>query len=369
MLWAKLGIGFFVIIIIVSLKYRLGLKMYKAAFLFLTISLAILAYKAAPKWDLYVHFTYMSKIEQSNMNLAEILRYGVSNNSNYRLYILFNLICYIATKISNYHLVPFILVLVDYFIIGYISIDWYSNHNSNNKNWLIATVLSTMFMPYMHAFSGMRNANAACLAGLAVYLYLEKHCQFVYAVFLVALAFFIHPVAIIVLPFMWFANRKLDFKVLGTIFIGLLFISQIANAFAKSDKLYLQLLGRLYLMYSSENQFRSMRRYLFADIIFCVLFVIKIFFEHSDKKINPIKNFVILLIVFVFGNIGNYDLVIRPMYFFSPLSLPITDIILDSNLKFTKLQSRYLSFLTRILLLGIGIYVFMESLRITLLYF
>ncbi|MBD5540672.1 MAG: hypothetical protein HDR00_05680 [Lachnospiraceae bacterium] len=364
MLWAKLGIGFFVIIIIVSLKYRLGLKMYKAAFFFLTISLAILAYKAEPKWDLFVHFTYMNRMEQSNMNFAQILHYGVSNNSNYRLYILFNLICYITTKISNYHLVPFILVLMDYSIIGYISVDWYSNHNSNNKNWLPAVVLSTMFMPYMHAFSGMRNANAACLAGLAVYLYLEKHCQFIYAVFLVALAFFMHPVAIVVLPFMWLANRKLDLKVLGTIFIGLLFISQIANAFAKSDKSYLQMLGRLYLMYSSENQFRSMRRYLFADIIFCILFLIIIFFERSDKTINPIKNFVILLIVFVFGNIGNYDLVIRPMYFFSPLSLPITDMILNTNLKFTKLQSRYLSFGTRILLLGIGIFVFMESLEI-----
>lgn len=355
----------FTFFIIFSYKIKCSKYTEYLIFFMFAFALAVIAYHAQPKWDLSVHFSYMKMIEESKMSYLELLTKGFYQYSYNRFYLLFNLLCFLSVKAENFHIMPFTVVLVDYLIIGYISVDWKRHHKANFNIYLSSLLLTWMMMPYMHAVAGIRNANAACLAALALYLYLEKNKNIILSLFILLAAAFMHPAVIIVLPFMILSRYKLSWKQLTMVLAVVLGIKQIAVVLSLSSNEFLQLIGKLYLQYSSATQYRNSRRYLYANLLFIAIFLlIMLAIRTKNTPYKKLDSFCILYMLYICGNIGNYDLVIRPMYVLAPLSVPMMYAAFAKSWIFANKYTIFLKFITIGSLSLINIWVIQNYLTI-----
>lgn len=368
MIIAVSGIFFFIFYILVANKIFFSKKIGWIMYLEVAISFAVIAYNAQPVWDLGIHFSYMGAMDAVDCNLKQIFILGIPGFRYNRFYILFNLCCLFAVKAGNYHLLPFVLVLVDYLIWGYISLDWTYEKAHSTKYMLLATLLSFTFMPYVHAMAGMRNANAACLAGLAVYYSICKKNKKVISIILMFLAVLMHPAVLIVIP-IWGITQLVNQITWKYIILGLLIVfalGLIANWFLTSSNSFLQLLGELYTRYSSSEQYRNSRRYLYADLLCASFFLFVLMMNRKNVYVDDRKLaiFISIYLIYVLGNIGNYDLVIRPMYIMAPLANPLCTIAFDESMKTYTKQTAGIKFIVKVALFAIGIWVLQDYIGI-----
>lgn len=359
------GVVLFVFYILFSSKIKCSKYTEYLIFFMFSFVLAVIAYHAQPMWDLSIHFSYMKMIEESKVGYLQLLTKGFYQYSHNRFYLLFNLLCFLSVKLENYHLMPFIVVLIDYLIIGYISVDWSRHYKVLFNIYLPSQLLTWMLMPYMHAVAGMRNANAACLAALALYLYLEKKKSILLSLSILLAALFMHPAIIAVVPFMILSRYRLNWRQLTMVVAVVIGIKQMAVVFSLSTNEFLHLIGRLYLQYSSNAQYRNSRRYLYADLLFIAIYLLIMFVNRKKRKpYKQLENFFILYMLYICGNIGNYDLVIRPMYVLAPLSVPLMYSVFAESWIFT---DKYTTFLKFIIISGlsiINIWVIQDYLKI-----
>lgn len=331
----------FLIFTIFYKKIHITKKQFIVFWWIFVFSLSALAYNMTPDigWDVNSHFLYMDQIRGSGMSFGNFLFNNDTQigGGSYTSLLTFNALRYIVVHMSNNNFwMPAICIFIDYSILGYIVLDWTINNNGDYRLNLLTMILSFTFMPYVHTASGMRNALCASIMGLAAYLYLYKKKNIVWLLFLTFLAVTTHPAAIITFPFILLA--RLNWGIVG--YIAVFFISLLANPLAQwmlySQVSFLSLIGRKYISYTSETQYRASRAPLYGVLLITAIFLILYFllyrrFNMKEDKKN-IYNFLAIYMLYIWGNIGNYDMVLRPAYVIATLSPILCTFLTDKKI-------------------------------------
>lgn len=343
--FAKIYSVLFLIIIIFYKKIYLTKKQTIVFWGLFILSLSLMAYNMQPPngmWDIRWHSLYMDQIRDSGLSFFKFLFKNTNRigGEEYVSLFVFNILRYVVVHISeNNYLLPAICVFIDYSILSYIIIDWSYNNIDDYKPNLFTMLLSFTFMPYATAASGMRNALCSSLIGLAVYLYLYKKKSIWWFVILTFIAVTIHPVAIITIPFVLLS--KMNMGMIG--FIGVFAVSALASPAARwmvqSNIPVISLIGWKYIVYTSDTQYRAARAPLYGVLIITAFFLIIYFllyrrFNMIDDKSNKksIYNFLAIYMLYIWGNVGNYDMVLRPAYVLGALAPILASFLSDKKI-------------------------------------
>lgn len=294
----------------------------------LALGLAMIAYLYDPVdtgFDVIRHYERIERIRQSNTDFGYfILRDSFGYGGLYT----FNAICYLIAKLNiNEHFLPFLVTLISYWICFYILRDWTARESISHRSYILSLLVGFSFMPYYFVMTGIRNGVAMCIMALALYLYLYREKSALLFLAIGALASTIHTSALIVVPFVFISRLGFDLKYIFFVLVGSLVMKQVATAAAAMGIPYISSMAKSYLLYSSENQFRSAQYFVMTDIFLIILFSLLILFQHRRYlakahagKCSRLYNFISLYAAFIIGNVGNYDLVLRPAYLFGPLA-------------------------------------------------
>lgn len=325
---AYLGIFCFALLFFKGIRLS---KKEKAFFLLLfSVSLANIAFFKDPKsgWDLISHFNYMDQIRQSSISFFDFLFINRRNigSSGYKDLISFNVIRFLVSKITtDNRFLPWLCVLIDYGIFSYILFDWGKENKMSGKTCCMSLLLCFTLMPYVYAYSGIRNVLSFAFAALGSYIYLYKNGKIYYFAILMFVAITIHPSSIICVPIVFLAKIPFAKKTVLILFCSSFALTSIANWLLTANNSFLKSIAQKYLLYSSEIQYRDARYILYGDFILVVLFFILLFFRSNQcisSNRETVYNFLLLFLAYILSNIGNYDLFIRPTYllgFFSPI--------------------------------------------------
>ncbi len=346
--FAKIYIIIFILCITVSSLFNKKIFLTKKQIIvfemFFILSLALLAYNMNPPttWDITYHFMYINQIRTSEISFIEFLFQNSSyvGGGEYSNLLFFNILRYCVARITeNNYLLPSVCVIIDYSILGYIAIDWLSYMNGKYRFNILTLLLNFTLMPYIHAVSGMRNALSISIAGLAVYLYLYKNKHIAVLIILIFIAVTIHPAAIIVVPFVLLAKLKIGSLEFIIVFIISALIKPLAEILSILPIRYIAAIGQKYLKYTSEAQYRASKTPLYGVLMIIAIFLLIYFIlyrrfnmddNHSNKKI--IYNFLAIYMIYILGNIGNYDMVLRPAYLLGVLAPVLGSFLSDKNI-------------------------------------
>lgn len=325
-------------------KFNLSKKQFVFLWCLFILSLSIMAYNMNPPvgWDINSHFAYLNQIRGSGISLFDFLFKNDSyvGGGSYANLVTFNIMRYIIVKISdNNFLLPAVCVVIDYSILGYIIIDWSEQNNGNYKFSIFTLLLNFSFTPYIHAISGMRNVLSASIIGLAAYLYLYKKKNVILLIVLTLAAVTVHPAAIITVPFIFLAKLKIGSIGFAAVYIISALAKPVAQRLSYSKTDFLALIGQKYLTYTAETQYRSSRISLYGILIITAVFLLIYFLlyrrfnmldKHSDKK--TLYNFLAIYMVYIWGNIGNYDMILRPAYVLGVLAPALSSFLSDKSI-------------------------------------
>lgn len=342
--FAKLYICMVIIYTVFSDKLRLTKKQFTVIWILFIFSLSLLAYNMTPgyDWDINWHNEFLNQARSSGISFFNFLfkNYSFIGGEDYTGLITFNILRYIVVKTTqNNFLLPAICVVIDYSILGYIIIDWSSQNSNSYKLNIFTLLLSFAFAPYIHAISGMRNILSAAIISLAAYLYLYKNKHIILLIILIFMACTIHPAAMITVPFIFIAKLNIGSLGFVSVFLISLLLTPTAKYLSRSSVAFFALLGRKYLLYTSENQYSSTIVPLYGVLIITAVFLLIYFLmyrrfnmldKQSEKK--TLYNFLAIYMVYIWGNIGNYDMVLRPAYvlgFFAPV---LSSFLSDKNI-------------------------------------
>ena len=337
-------------IVLITFPYKIikNKKYVKISFLLFALSLSYFAYyfKYSLGADLTRHYKWMDEIRNSHMSFIEFLLQndkGIGNSSYVDLYT-FNILRYFVISISDKNnLLSALCVFIDYLIIGYIFIDYSFQLRKNCRISILTFLLCFSFLPYVFAASGLRNALGACLMALGIYLYLFKQKSVVILIIITFLAMTIHPIVLITIPFVIMAKKGFNVTAYFVVFIISALIPVIARIMLNSDIRYLKLMGRKYFKYTSEEQYFASRAPLYVVILLISILLLYYFcFNKKIKKYEISKNrqalnkFLVLNMIYIIGNMGNYDMVLRPAYILGPFSIVLSSWFLECEMMLGK---------------------------------
>lgn len=339
---SKTYIILFLIFLCIKKRIRLSRRLMLLLWGFFTVSLATVAYNIdlKPVWDAVRHFSIIDRIRASGSSFWKFMNpmtQAIQGNSEYTSQITFKVIQWVVARFTDdNYLLLFFTTFIVYGIIGYINYDWSKDHNAFS---ILSIALCFLFLPYLYVVTGIRNGLAATIAGLSIYLYLYKKKSLWLYIALMLFGSTIHPAILLTVPFVILARLKVGLKgVLGVLII--LFVSPwIARWMAASNVLFFRLIGGKYLSYTSDTQYRNARFALYSVLVLTAIF--SFIYLKSYNKINhdslyskeqDLLNFLGLYSIYIFSNIGNYDMVLRPAYVLGSLSPVMTFILLDSHL-------------------------------------
>ena len=352
-----ISIAYLIIFVLFSVfqsKINTSKTQKKILYILFALSLSVIAYNMSPPqgWDFVRHSEYMDKVRQSGISFSNFI-FGHSAHpwgKGYEDLLTFNFLIYIVVKITNNnYLLPAICAFTCYAIVGYIAIDWQrTSEIYNSRVNALPLLLCFSFLEYIHVVSGMRNALCACVMSLAIYLYLFKKKKLYIFIVLAFLAATIHPAAIITVPFVFISRLNLGWWGYMAVFVVSILAKAVAELMSNSSILYFRIVGHKYFSYTSENQYRSSRTPLYTVLLLIIIFLFIYFFIHFRRKTDIednnrklIYNFLSVYMVYIIGNIGNYDMVLRPAYVLGPLSPILCSLIYDDSLwMHSKLEPR-----------------------------
>ena len=341
---------FFAFTLLFRKRIRISKSQMQILLLGFALSLAIITFYMSPPsdWDIVRHFTYIDTLRQSGRSLGELLfpnksllsRSLLGFDREFSSLYTYKLLIYIVIKLTdNNYFLPALCVFIDYIIFGYIVIDWQQTTGKKVTTNLLTVLLALSFLPFFGASSGLRNALCASVLGLAVYLYLYKRKKLYVFIILSVIACTIHPAAIMTIPFVFIA--RLDIGIWGyiAVFVASVLVNTVAKWMSTSSILFLRLIGQKYYFYTSDSQYRGNGRAPLYTVIFLIIIFLMIYFSTCFKKGLPsedrqrgvIYNFLAIYMVYILGNIGNYDMVLRPAYVLGPLSPVLCSLLLDGT--------------------------------------
>lgn len=281
----------------------------------------------------------MTDIRMSKLSFLDYVFFGeaISGRLNHILKFQygFNALLYLVARYArNDYVMVWISVLIDYSIILYIAYDFGKDHQYKPIHVLMMFFLCYALFPFIHACSGLRMATAASLMALAVYDYLYRNKSLFLFMVLSILSVSFHLYTVFAIP-LAIIVRIADKKILVFItFIGTIIISKIAGIFANSNIALLRSMGIKYLTYTSENQFRAYRTFLYGVILLSVIVMIYYLFIYQDShKTNKSKiyTFMVSYMALLLGNIGSYELVVRGAYLLGAMAPVLSVMILEKK--------------------------------------
>lgn len=339
---------FFIAIFFLSNR-KIKKNQYKIIVALFVVSMTIEAYgmDIGPLGgDIIRHFNQLKDIKNSSLSFFDFVFNPSTSVSiaRYSQLYSFNIIRYlIAFLTDDYYWLPTICVATETIIYIYILSDWNVANNGYWKTDVLSLLIYFACMPFIFAISGIRNVLAISIAGLAIYLYLYKNKHIWIYILLNFIAATIHPASLLTIPFVFFAKLNLKKSGIIAVFFISLGSSFVANLLAHSNIPYFQIIGREYYTYTSEDQYRSSKFMLYGDILLLIIFIIVCFLNRKYiKKCSApqqrIYNFLILYMIYILGNIGNFDMILRPTYLIGAFS-PII-----SNLLYNKIDRKISGF-------------------------
>ena len=257
-------IGTFITVTFISFisKREIVRRQSKALLFVFLVALSVWAFlwDPAPYYDSYKHFQWLNQIRNQKLGLFGFLENGFSGSKvgNYYGLIGFNILRYVVVTISaNNHALPLLCTAIDYLIFYYVVTDFMDKEEISFTWLFVVWAMSFSFMSYFMVVSGIRNAFAASIAGLAVYnrLY-KKRGYFEYAV-LSVLAVTIHPN--VALP-LFIAIVYPLFKGIKSIFVLLFCILffRFGYTFLQSSGIpFLSYVGGVIEFYIVDNQYHG----------------------------------------------------------------------------------------------------------------
>lgn len=289
--------------------------------------------------DQYRHFLELNKIRSYNMSLIEFIYEGSRELGENYLYA-FNLLRYVITELTeNDHFLSMIFVSIDYAIISYIMYDWSKKNGGKGRIYTYPMLFCFSFLPYTYTVSTLRSPLAMCLTALGIYLYLYREKSKLCYLILLAIAATIHPCALFTVPFVFLANYRMKIWVYIIIIAGYRNLPTVAVWMRNRNTLFLQMLGKKFLDYTSESRFLLNRglEYGILSLIAVIVFMFLLSYKriNNDEKFikkRKIYNFCELFMIFILCNIHMFDLVIRNAHICGVLSPVICTMLTDSIL-------------------------------------
>lgn len=161
----------------------------------LALSFAILAYNFKPNelQDLYKYY-YLMENQYSVMPFSEYITIMFTNNK-----FLFIFICYIISKIGNYSLLQFFIVLITYFIVFYTILDYARIKKISTYKAIFMIIVFIGVFYFINFFSGLAQFFGIALGFLPFYLEYIKEKKGIRYKLLYLLPLFIHS-SLIVIP-------------------------------------------------------------------------------------------------------------------------------------------------------------------------
>lgn len=309
-----------------------------------SLALALLAYNMNPpdEFDLVNYqFVFLNQIRHSGMSLVEFLfQNGTTvGGADYTNLYTFNLLRYFVASVSkNNFLLPAICVFIDFSIVGYIMADWAMSTKGRLQFNPLALFFCFSFMPFVHCASGLRNALCASILSLGIYLYLYKQKNILVFIVFSLMAATVHMAALITIPFVLLAKLKFGWVGYGVVFVFSMLIQYVVEWIGTSGISYFQVVTRKYNLYTSEEQYISSRAPLYTVLLLLVIFMIAFFLTQIGKRNWQEKtpsqlfaHFLALYMLYILGNFGNYDMVLRPAYVLGPLAPIVCSLLLEST--------------------------------------
>lgn len=326
MIFAVTYIGFFLItpVVFTTFNKRLNVSdtQKKIVYSVFVIALAAVAYCMKPPstWDLSRNYILLDTIRNSGLSFYQFVFGGKATYiaDGYRSLIFYNIYRYLfVNAFNNNAWFQTITAIIVYTIQFYIIYDYRRDRDKKDISITLTMLLSFAFLPFVYVTSGIRNALAASIMGITIYLHLYKK-RIVWPILLAIIAITIHPSVLIVVPFVILSRMRMGVK--GVIWVAVVsFVTQLlATLLSNSGVTFLRQIGKSYLLYSGSSQYRGGRGNLYGILIMTVVFILYFlwnrksrFDENAEKDVNE---FLMLLLVYMAGNFLNYDLVLRPGY-------------------------------------------------------
>ena len=296
--------------------------------------------------DFARHLYMMQLVNRSGYSFFEyVFLHGdaFSTNITLRFNYAFNAIVYLISKYTtNYYIISWLFIFIDYAIIAYIGMDWWKSQGGRKGFMALYEMLICFSMfPYIHAVSGLRTSLAACIMALAIYLYIYKNRSLKTFVIVTIIAAVFHAAFITAVPFAIIAKKVDRKKGLIISLIGSISISLIANLLLRSSNRFLYSIAVKYMQYTGEEGYRGTRFCYYGVIVICLLSLVGyfyIFFLRKNKGNKEvywqnsadnnsrmvIYDFIAYYMFFILSNIGAYEMVLRPAYLLGALAPIVT---------------------------------------------
>jgi len=164
-------------------------------------------YETTGTSDITRYFEYIEGIKK--VSFSHILDYGKYGAEGEALYV-FNFICWIAGKLNDPHIVPFISVFLVYYLSFRIYCEIGNDYNIKARDMIWGVLFLVMALNFFSLVNNIRNVLAYIIVGYAVYLDCYKKKRNIMVLLLYVLPIFIHSsasVLIIIRMLLFLAKR------------------------------------------------------------------------------------------------------------------------------------------------------------------
>ena len=290
------------------------------------ISLSVIAYNisAPSNWDLGRNYLLLDVIRDSGLSFRQFVFGGATtyNADGDRTLIVYNIYRYMIVHIfKNNVWYQTITTIIVYLLAGYIIFDYKKDKGERSDSIIIILLMSFTYLPFLYITSGVRNALAASITGVATYMYLYKKENVLLFICEIVVAAMIHPSILVVVPFAFLAKMHMGRKGAILVIMFLTVFKYIAVLLSKVNIRYLAGVGRSYLIYTGGNRYKGGRGHLYGIIIITAIFIMYFVVEYRGNNVRysqrdkvAVEDFILYMMVYMIGNFQNYDLVLRPGY-------------------------------------------------------
>lgn len=341
--FSSIIIGFFAMICFVSFISnkqikKEHIKFYLSLFL-MALSIWALLWDPAPYHDSYRHFEWLDEIRIQGLDIITFLKEGFKDSTygNYKELIAFNVLRFIVVSVSqDNHILPFVSTMIVYLIFYYIVTDFFEREHINYKWLLIILLLSFSYMSYYMVVSGIRNALAASIAGLAIYRRIYRRKGSVEFVITSVIAMTVHPNIILALAISVVYPLFSGLKSLWILVVGILCFRGGYYLLLATNIPYLSYIGNVLKFYLVDYQYHGEMITYLVDIVvtICCLILlcvnrVTILRSYQYEKVRDVKHClntvdfiqVYLILLLVMSLAGSTNFLTRSGYVLGLLSI------------------------------------------------
>lgn len=285
-------------------------------------------------YDLARLYSDIELIKSSGMKFFDyVFNSAKLTDTNYRYTYSFNALRYVISRLLPEQALPFISLASCYGVMGYVLYDLKKRYCITNFYIGLMILLSNCFLPIVYVYSGVRNEIAFSIIALAVYLRIYKKLHLLYFFLLAFVAATIHPLAMVVVPFVFIARIRPGKK-------GVLLVVLIPNIlYALMERLrfsgisYLRYVGIKFYNYTFVNEHAQGRYFYYSAIVMTmiVLLLSVIKTKQSQNENQIFVNFVSWYSIFALANIQSYQIVMRLPYIYGILAPVVVNTLFNSK--------------------------------------